>query len=193
MSYEEAKIQSWSKLEEIAKKPIQSSIHRNDVYQVRFLADRYTVNLSNHSVLSLSGNVPPPEYIAIIVLRYLAKKIEELPPLENKLITFRQLSGGEGYYPTFYKRTIEPIKRKYGNNPQGLLTTLERFDACRRVEYGDVAIELLPFDNVPLVIILWGKDEEFTSEANILFDQSIEKIFSTEEIVVLAEFIAHSI
>ncbi|HCJ67162.1 MAG TPA: hypothetical protein DHV62_07530 [Elusimicrobia bacterium] len=193
MSYEEAKTQSWLKLEEITEEPIQSSIHQNSVYQVRFLADEYTVNLSNHSVLSLSGNVPPPEHIAILVLRYLVKKIEGLPPLEDEWITFRQLTGGEGYYPTFYKRAIEPIKRKYGDNPQGLLTALERFDVCRQIEYGDVAIEILPFENVPVVITLWGKDEEFSSEANILFDQSIEKIFSTEEVVVLTEFIAHSI
>lgn len=184
MSYEEAKAQAWLKLEELTKETI---------YNIKFLADEYTVNLSNQSVLSLSCNVPPPEHITILLLHYLIKKIQGLPQLEEEWITFRQLTGGEGYYPTFYKRVIEPIKRKYGENPQGLLMAMERFNACRRIEYGDVAVEISAFEGVPLLITLWGEDKEFSAEANILFDKSIEKIFSTEDAVILAEFIAHSL
>jgi len=58
------------------------------------------------------------------------------------------------------------------------------------VEQGDIGIVVEAFAKVPAMITLWRKDEEFSPEANMLFDKSITGIFCTEDIAVLANIIA---
>lgn len=159
---------------------------------VKFLADEYTVEPDRKSVLSLSCNVPAKDFLAILILHYLIQKLKGLPDLTGEWLTFRQFSGIEGYYPSFRKRAIEPIIRKYGNNPLEILQVLERLPA-KRVDGADAAVVLETFEQVPVLIKLWRADEEFGAEANMLFDRSITKIFCTEDIVVLGGFVADSL
>lgn len=183
MGYAVAVSKSWSELENVTK---------DKTLQVRFLADEYSIDLETKQVLSLSCNVPAKEYISILVLHYARKRIEGLSEASGEWIDFRQLDGGQGYYPTFKKRVIETIKRKYGSNPQALRKLLDRFKA-KITDSADASIALEVFEGVPVLIQIWKGDEEFGPEANILFDKNIKDIFCTEDIVVLSEFVAHSI
>lgn len=159
---------------------------------VKFLADEYSVDFDNKKILSLSCNVPVKDFPAIIILHYLAKKVEGLPKLTGEWLNFRELSGIEGYYPAFRKRSIEPIIRKYGNNPSGMLEVLDRLSG-KKVNEEDISVVLETFENVPVLVKLFRADEEFGPDANILFDKSITNIFCTEDIVVLAGLVASSL
>ncbi len=158
-------------------------------FSIKFLGDEYSVDIAQRKVLSLSCNTPAKDFSAILILHYLARQLQGLPALSGEWLTFKELSGVEGYYPAFRKRAIEPIIRKYGSHPEGVLTALERLPA-KRVEQGDIGIVLEAFPGVPALVTLWRKDTEFGPEANLLFDKSITQIFCTEDIVVLAGFIA---
>ncbi len=183
MGYEVAINRAWEKLAEVSsKKPVC----------VRFLADEYSVDLESRKIVSLSCNVPAKDFSAILILHYLARKLEGLPVLTGEWVSFKELSGVEGYYPAFKKRALEPIIRKYGSNPQGLLAALDKLPG-KRVKQGDVGIVLEAFAGVPVLITLWRGDDEFGPEANMLFDESITHIFCTEDAVVLAGIIAASI
>jgi len=183
MSYEAALSKAWSDLEEV-------EVSKN--ISIRLLSDEYSVDLEFKQILSLSCNAPPKDYVSILILHYLKKKLGGLPSVTGEWISFKQLEGGLGYYPAFKKRVIEPILRKYGLNPKAILELVERFGA-KRIQAGDVGVLLEPFDGVPVLITLWRGNEEFGPEANILFDKSIKDIFYTEDVVILAEFIVHNI
>jgi len=180
MGYEAAINKAW---EELAK------LNPDKDLSIKFLADEYSIDLENRKVLSLACNSPAKDFYAILILHYAIKQLEGLPKLSGEWLSFKELSGVEGYYPAFRKRSIEPILRKYGQRPEALLETLEKMPA-KRVEQGDIGIVLEAFDRVPAMITLWRQDEEFKAEANILFDKSINRIFCTEDIVVLANIIA---
>ncbi len=183
MGYAAALSKAWSGLEGISKE---------ENISVRFLSDEYTVDSGNRRILSLSCNAPVKDYIGILILHYLKRKLRGLPLINGEWISFKQLDGGEGYYPAFKKRVIDPIMRRYGSNPESVLELIERFKA-KRIQLADFSIVLDVFDNVPVLITLWRGDEEFGPEANILFDKSIKDIFCTEDIVILAEFVARNI
>jgi hypothetical protein len=133
--------------------------------------------------------VPAKDFAAILILHYLSRKLKGLPALTDNWCSFKELAGIEGYYSAFRKRSIEPIIRKYGSHPEGMLQALDRLPA-KRVNQGDIGIVLEAFEAVPVMITLWRSDEEFGPEANMLFDRSITQIFCTEDIVVLAGMIA---
>jgi len=169
-----------------------SKLNPGETTSVKFLGDEYTVDFKARRVLSLSCNAPAKDFTAILILHYLVSKLKGLPVLTGEWLDFKELSGIEGYYPAFRKRVIEPIIRKYGSHPEGILSVLERLPA-KRVDQGDIGIVLEAFKNVPALVQLWRPDAEFGPEANILFDRSITRIFCTEDIVVLAGFIASQV
>jgi len=183
MSYDIAINKAWDELAKL--RPARN-------LSVKFLADEYTIDLETKKVLSLSCNVAAKDFTAILILHYLVQKLKRLPSLTGVWLTFRELSGIEGYYPAFKNRAIEPIIRKYGNNPQGLLQVLDRLPG-KRVMESDVSIVLEAFEGALVLIKLWRADEEFSPDANMLFDKSITKIFCTEDIVVLAGLVAASL
>jgi len=163
-----------------------------EVFSIRFLADEYTVDPRQKRVISLSCNAAAKDFTAILILHYLIRRKAGLPELTDEWVTFKELSAVEGYYPAFRKRAIEPIIRKYGGHPEGILSVLERLPA-RRVSQGDLGLVLEALEKVPVLITLWRSDEEFGPEANMLFDKNIASIFCTEDIVVLAGIIATQI
>jgi len=183
MGYDLAINQAW---EELAKLKPQEGL------LVKFLAEEYRVDFAQRKVVSLSGNALAKDFTAILILHYLARKLQGLAALTGEWLTFKELSGVEGYYPAFRKRAIEPIIRKYGSHPEGLLAVLERLPA-KRVNQGDIGIVLEVFAGVPALVTFWRSDEEFGPEVNLLFDKSITQIFCTEDIVVLAGFIANQL
>jgi hypothetical protein len=183
MGYDIAINKAWGEL---------AALTKENNLAVKFLADEYSLDLEAKKLISLACNVPAKDFTAILILHYLSKKINGLPELTGDWVSFKELSGIEGYGLAFRKRAIEPIIRKYGSRPAELLTVLERLPA-KKVQTGDVSIVLEAFEGVPVLIELWASDEEFGPEANMLFDKSITGIFCTEDTVVLAGLVASAL
>ena len=183
MAYEPALSNAWKDLKNLAQE---------ENYSVQLLNDNYTVNLKKEEIFSLSCNIPTKPYTAILILHYLVSKLKGLAAVKGEWISFKELVGGQGYYSTFKKRVIEPVLRKYGTHPEKLVELIERFKA-KRAQLADVSVVLETFDSVPILITFWRGDEEFSAGANVLFDKSITDIFCTEDIVVLSEYVVHSI
>jgi len=156
--------------------------------ELKFFSDVYSVDISRRMIFSLSSNVPAKDFVSILLLHYLKKKLIGLPELAGQWISFRELSGGESYYPAFRKRAIEPLILKHGADPKGIYAVLDKVDGSR-VQQADAAVRVNAFENVPVLLEIWAGDEEFGPEASILFDKNIENIFCTEDIAVLGGFI----
>lgn len=161
---------------------------------VKFLADEYNIDLANKKMLSLSCNAPAKDYLAIILLHYIIRKLQlkTLPKPTGKWVDFRELEGGEAYYPTFKKRTIGVILKKYGAAPDAIFEAAGRFN-WSKVQAGDIGVVIEPLENIVILITLSRADEEFGPDANIVFDENIRKIFCTEDIVVLTEILVHAL
>ena len=179
MSYEVALNKAWEDLV-LLKAPNNLS--------VKFMADEYNLDLAAKKVLSLSCNTPAKDVLSILILHYLAQKLRGLPGLNGQWLTFRELSGIEGYSDAYQKRSIEPIIRKYGKCPDMLKDVLGRLPA-RLSDGGDISIVVEAFALVPVLIKLWKSDAEFGPDANIYFDASIKNIFCIEDIVVLTQLV----
>lgn len=180
MGYETALKKAWEDLA-ILKAP-------NDL-SVKFLQDEYSLDSAARKVLSLACNAPAKDFLSILILHYLAQKLKGLPRLSGQWITFQELSGIQGYYQAYRERSIEPIIRKYGKNPDGLRDVLGRLPA-KLSEGGDISLQIEVFAGVPVLLKMWKADSEFAPDANMYFDASIKSIFCLEDIVVLAQLVA---
>jgi hypothetical protein len=176
MSYEAALNKAWEEIRRL-------SAEKN--FTLKFFTDEYSVNTADRKIISLSCNVAAKDFVSILLLHYLERKIQGLPELSGEWVSFKDLESGDAYYPAFRKRAIEPILRKYGSNPEAIIK-----ESSSKIGNADAEIVKEAFDGVPILVEIWKGDDEFKPEANILFDRSIARIFCTEDVAVLGGFVA---
>lgn len=151
---------------------------------IKCLGQEYTIHYPGGEVSFSNVDKEPREAIKIVLLHYIAN---EGSALKNKLISFRELPGGDAYYKAFQRWAIEPIAHHFDKKPHLFKEAVLRLKGTK-VEYGDLAFCIPALPNIPLIYILWVADEEFTGACNILFDYSASSWLHTEDLAFLGEF-----
>ncbi len=120
----------------------------------------------------------------ILLLHYLTQATGT--PLSGQLISFKELPEGINYFPTFYNRAIKPLVMYFGNGPEQLLE-MARAIGGRKADFGDVSATVNSLSMVPLTLVLWKGDDEFSPEGTIMFDRNITDYLPTEDIIILCQ------
>jgi hypothetical protein len=124
----------------------------------------------------------------VLVLHYLLGAAQSR--IIGKWVAYREIPGAGFYFSVFAKRAIEPLKKVFGENLDGFRTAAISLKG-RPIEAGDAGYEFTLFPKTPLQLILYGGDEEFAAEANILFDASIRDQLSPEDVAWLASLLVY--
>ena len=157
------------------------------VITLQYLNESYQVTLTDFEVSRLDDSKPVPLRDKLLILHYFIRA--KGSPLSHKIITYKELPEGIGYFPTFYKRAIKPIIDSFGRQPRRLLKAAGELGGCK-VDYGDLAVTINAFSRVPITLVLWQGGDEFPPEGSILFDSTISDYLATEDITVLCQTIA---
>ena len=152
----------------------------NRIYQIGFPEFDFKDKVESKS------EVPIQEQI--LILHYM---LSPAPPVfADTWVSYREIPGASFYYSAFVKRAIDPLKKVFGQNVDGLLRAGEILGA-KTIDTGDVGYEFRLFPHIPLRLILWAGDDEFPSEANIVFDKNIKDILSPEDIAWLSGMLVY--
>ncbi len=179
MGYEAALKKAWDAFE---------GLGTQDRY-AKFLNDEYEIDYTQRKIISMSCNTPANDYFSFLILHYLSSQGRVLRISSNNWVSFKELDGGEAYFSAFRKRAIDPILRKYGDNPAGIFDKSNLFNA-EIIGTGTAAISINAFPKIKIAVILWAKDDEFDAECNMLFNPEIKQIFPTEDVAVLGSITA---
>jgi hypothetical protein len=76
---------------------------------------------------------------------------------------------------------VDPLIKRYGRDLEDFKNTAEFLEG-RPVDMADAAYQLLPFPRVPVYYLFWQGDDEFDPRISVLFDRSIEEVFSADVI-----------
>jgi hypothetical protein len=125
-----------------------------------------------------------PLWSKILILHYLGKS--QGNPLTGEWINFRQLSGGDTYYPAFVKRSQKPLLDFFADRLDLLEEAAQALGGQKGSE-GDRGVIIPALPRVPIALIFWSGDEEFQPEARILFDSTIPTYLATEDVAVLTQ------
>jgi len=123
----------------------------------------------------------------ILILHYLVRA--RGTPLSGKAIAYQELKEGSVYYPTFIKRSVRPLIDYFGNSAEMLAEIAVELGGYR-AEFGDIAVTIPAFARVPVTLVIWKGDDEFPSNANILFDSTVLDYLPAEDINVLCQTIS---
>ncbi len=121
-------------------------------------------------------------FLSVLVLHYLAGCSALVPT--GKVITFREVPGGDVYYPAFRSRTIETIRAKFSSDPSLLRTAGERIGGTA-IKMGSAGVRILLFPKIPVTVVVSEGDDEVPGSANLLFDETAPRFLPTEDLVVV--------
>lgn len=151
---------------------------------IEYLNQSYLITLPDVEISLVGKEMEVPLRDKILILHYLTQT--KGTPLANKVISFKELPEGVGYFPTFYQRTIRPLVNYFGNEPHQLLNVAKKLGG-HETDYGDAAVTINAFRQTPITLVLWKGDKEFAPEGNVLFDSTISDYLPVEDIIVLSE------
>jgi len=182
MGYQQAIHRGWQTLKEQGKPD----------FRIKFLNNRFDINPIQKRITPADSGESLNDHQIILILHYLANENKIADITNDSWISFKQLSGGEIYFPTFRKRAIDPILNIYSSNPSGIFSKMEAFEVIQ-LQLGSAAIEIPVFEKIRVRIIIWEEDDEFPAECSILFNKSIKHILPTEDVAVLCGIIAYNL
>ncbi len=122
----------------------------------------------------------------LIILHYLTWA--KGSPLTKHLISLKELPEARNYFRTYSKRTLKPLTDHFGKEPTKLTQVAPKLGGGK-IDLGDASVTIATLPRVPITLVLWHGDNEFPSQANILFDESISDYLPTEDIIVLTEIV----
>lgn len=151
---------------------------------IRYLNQSYLITLPDIDISLPDSAEKVPLRDRILIMHYLI--LAKGTPLSGELIAFRELPGGNVYYPTFVKRTTNRLTDHFGKDAALLVRAGENLGGYR-ADYGDAAVVIDAFSRVPITLVLWQGDDEFPPQVNLLFDSTISDYLDTEDVTVLCE------
>ncbi len=190
-SYVSALKMAWKELanldpDSVAENSKSSYDKEKKEYIVRYFEKEHRIQPSFKIILNEKGEKLDP-FNSILILHYLiyAKPID----VEDVLISFRELEGGDVYYSAFQRRSVLPLIKTFGPNLEAFEAVGKKIEA-KRVEHGDVALQIQVFPKIPVTVILWAGDDEVAPSANLLFDITIKELLPTEDAAVIGGIVA---
>lgn len=182
--------------ESLSQEPFKSILNRSgfdtpaeDTLQVNFLNRQYHISLPGFSFIDFhekEKEVPIQEQI--LILHYMMAN--PIPEPTGKWIAYREIPDASFYFSAFVKRAIDPLKKVFSSNLSGFQKTAPKINGTP-VEDGDAAFLFNPFPKVLLKMIIWEGDEDFSAEANIIFDKNIGDILSPEDVAWLSGMVVY--
>ena len=112
----------------------------------------------------------------------------ETEPVQEalKLVSFRQLPGGQAYHKAFLGRAVLSIQRVFGPKPRMLVEAAKLLGGSE-VDYRECSVRVNSLPLVPITVVLWAESQEFPASANMLFDASISHYLTTEQVAMLSQ------
>jgi hypothetical protein len=160
-----------------------------DGIRVSFLNRTYLIGLPDFTFCDTASEpkeVPIQEQV--LILHYLQAGGLQFPT--GNWIAYREIQGASFYFSAFVKRAIDPLKKTFGANIQGLVRAAEHLGG-QAIPAGDAGFEFRVLPRIPIQLILWEGDAEFPPEANILFDETIGDILSPEDVAWLSGMLVY--
>lgn len=113
------------------------------------------------------------------------------PRARGEWISFQEIPDGRFYMDAFQRRAKNPMVMTFGEKPELFLKAATELYGAVPFNQGDVSVVVRALPLVPISLILWKGDEEFSPEGNILFDKSIIGILSAEDIAWLSGMVVY--
>ncbi|HEX9896406.1 MAG TPA: DUF3786 domain-containing protein [Dehalococcoidales bacterium] len=161
-----------------------ATLQRDGTITIPYLNQTYRLDITKADVSLVGSKKEVPIRDKILLIHYFVQS--KGTPLSKNQITYRDLPGGLVYYPSFMKRTVDPLVDYFGSIPSMIVKAGEVLGASSAY-MGDASLLINAFPHVPIYIIMWASDTELPPGGNILFDANIIDYLDSEDVTIVCE------
>jgi hypothetical protein len=158
---------------------------------IRFLTEAYEVNVIDRTILQQPSLLTAEDYLCVLILHYLIGCLKHGYRPSGNWVSFKDIWGGNTYFPAYQKNTIRPLIEMLQKDPKGLIRKLIMGYNGEVLEGGDITILLETFPEVFIRLVIWRGEDEIPPEATMLFDRSLTDVLATEDIAVFLDSVVH--
>jgi len=138
-----------------------------------------------------AGGAPAHVAVSILLLHYLLRA-DGVPPA-GEWLAFRELPNGMFYAAAFAQRAEAPLAQAFG---AGSGSGLEAFRGAAAaagglaLELADAAFAFQALPRLALAVLVWDGDEEFPTQASLVFDAAAGHYLPAEDLAGLGGLLA---
>ena len=119
---------------------------------------------------------PLLELVTVVYLN----RVKVLHPVGKEIVGVKDLKEAH-FFQGPHALRVDPLIQRYGEDLDGFKEAAQFLEG-RAVDLADAAYQLFPFPRVPVYYLFWLGDDEFEPRMSVLFDRSIEEVFSADVI-----------
>ncbi len=164
-----------------------SVAYEGGTFAIPFFETKYQVQWPSSAIQRAADQHEADIATRILLLHYLLHA--DGTPLADKWIAFRNLPGGLGYDGAFQGRANLRLAHAFGSD-QGSFEAAARALGGERLDFGDASFSFRVLPRVWLAVVLYLADDEFSANANVLFDGAVSHYLPTEDLAVLGGMLA---
>ena len=162
-----------------------------DQYFINIWGHKYCVDLKNHEVRpEESGLKTYYEYLHLFILYYLMKSKNILP--SGEWVSEKDIPDGAAFFRGPHTIPTDLITGRFGDDIDLFKKESEKSGGIP-IELADAAFLFQITPTLPVAVLYWQGDEDFPSEAKLLFDRTIEQHLPLDIIYALAVEICHTL
>jgi hypothetical protein len=156
--------------------------------RLMFLNRPVTISWPDFAFQQDSGEEIPIKQ-KILMLHYLNGA--SIKDLTGEWISYNDIPSARFYLDAFNGRVKYPLVNAFGEQPDRLPPVAKELFGATTSSIGDISVQIQAFPKVPIMLVIWKGDEEFSSDGAILFDSSIKDILSAEDISELTSQVVY--
>lgn len=161
-------------------------------YSLMFLNEEITVSWPDLAVSTKQAGGDLSIQQQVLLLHYLLGAWSAGgSAMTGEWVAFQDIPDGRFYLGAFLNRAKVPLVKAFGTQPEKLIEVASKAYSAVPFDHGDCSVLVKALPLIHVALILWKGDDEFPPEGNVLFDQSISKILSAEDIAWLAGMIVY--
>ena len=167
-----------------------SSPHTSGGLLFRFLQEDILVDVRDSCIKRFESNewkTTDDPLLELVVLLYF-NGLDKFHPVGKDIVGPKDLKEAH-YFKGLHDLPLTPLLERYGNDLEGFRKAAENIGGTS-LDMADAAYVFYPFPRVPLYYLLWTGDEEFPPRLSVLFDRSVEQLFSASAIWALVKLVS---
>lgn len=150
--------------------------------RVPFFGQTYVVSMDDFSVRRAETGKEPSSFTKSLILSYLATADGATP--SRRWIGFRELPHGTFYTQAFQGYSGNRLVRELGGGLDALRRAAEALGG-EPLEISDAGYAFTIFPHLHLAVVYWRGDDEFPSQARVLFEDTAPHYLSTDGLAIL--------
>ncbi|MFW6116007.1 MAG: DUF3786 domain-containing protein, partial [Chloroflexota bacterium] len=152
-------------------------------YRLRFFSEKYIISSRDFSIRRADDGEEPSSFMQSLILTYLVTA--DGTTSSRRWIGFRDLPGAMFYVQAFRGYTGIRLVRELEGGIEAFRRAAESLGGEPLEEIGDAGYAFTVLPRVHVALVYWRGDDEFPSQARVLFEDTAAHYMSTDGLAIL--------